>query len=544
MTNLVPLYGHVDVPIGLRERLRDHISPTITHVDPNGLERTVPCYWSGEEWYARVHATAQGSHRLRSDILGAIGEFEAGAPENSSVLARSGPLVRDRDTRHTAHRDGTPFLWLGDTWWHGLGDRVTDGEFSELARHRAAQGFNAVQIVAGLNVDVEVFSPLGASLAGWPWTEGFGDINHAWWQGADKRILALVNAGLVPVIFGAWGYYLTWMSDEHMMAHWREIIARWSALPVVWCVAGEVTLPYYPNPMREVTSAEREELRGRWLRIAEYVRDLDPYARLLTAHPAPASRDYATSETFPGTTMDTFDIDILQTGHSGTHSLEWTRSVFDRAMRRGFTPVINVEVNYEGIAGGSDDTVQRFLWWSHILAGASGFTYGSQGLWGFEDETYQGLTGSWGRTQWRDAASRPGASHLGAARNWLAGRDWAALVPMSDGVRCARNIVDSVRPCAAELPSGELLMYLPALSLFAALDSLQTLSVSVRWSNYQYRITFIDPRTFTEELGYEVTSDRWSTVSLKSGMLSAAPSMEDWLVVVAPRSDAGAYSDG
>src|SRR6218665_2207593 len=48
---------------------------------------------------------------------------------------------------------GTPFLWLGDTWWHGLGDRVTDGEFSELARHRAAQGFNAVQIVAGLNVD-------------------------------------------------------------------------------------------------------------------------------------------------------------------------------------------------------------------------------------------------------------------------------------------------------------------------------------------------------------------------------------------------------
>src|SRR6218665_114369 len=173
-----------------------------------------------------------------------------------TVSGIGGGVGGERDPRHPARGDGTPFLWLGDTWWHGLGDRVTDGEFSELARHRAAQGFNAVQIVAGLNVDVEVFSPLGASLAGWPWTEGFGDINHAWWQGADKRILALVKAGLVPVIFGAWGYYLTWMSDEHMMAHWREIIARWSALPVVWCVAGEVTLPYYPNPMREVTSAE------------------------------------------------------------------------------------------------------------------------------------------------------------------------------------------------------------------------------------------------------------------------------------------------
>src|SRR6218665_1115998 len=152
MTNLVPLYGHVDVPIGLRERLRDHISPTITHVDPNGLERTVPCYWSGEEWYARVHATAQGSHRLRSDILGAIGEFEAGPPEISSLFALSGRWLRDRAPPPPAPGVGTPFLWLGDTWWHGLGDRVTDGEFSELARHRAAQGFNAVQIVAGLPV--------------------------------------------------------------------------------------------------------------------------------------------------------------------------------------------------------------------------------------------------------------------------------------------------------------------------------------------------------------------------------------------------------
>ena len=134
-----------------------------------------------------------------------------------------------------AHADGRPFLWLGDTWWFGLGNRISDDEFVALAHRRAEQGFSVVQIVAGLHVDVDPFHPLGNSAAGWPWTEGFGAINPQWWDDADRRIAALVDAGLVPCIVGGWGYYLQFMSDAQMQEHWRNVIP--AGAPIPWSSA-------------------------------------------------------------------------------------------------------------------------------------------------------------------------------------------------------------------------------------------------------------------------------------------------------------------
>ena len=47
------------------------------------------------------------------------------------------------------HEDGTPFLWLADTWWHALSPRITDEELRELAIQRVVLGFTAVQLVVG-----------------------------------------------------------------------------------------------------------------------------------------------------------------------------------------------------------------------------------------------------------------------------------------------------------------------------------------------------------------------------------------------------------
>ena len=35
------------------------------------------------------------------------------------------------------------------------------------------------------------------------------------------------------------------MGEEMMKAHWRYLIARYGAWPVVWCAAGEANLPWY-----------------------------------------------------------------------------------------------------------------------------------------------------------------------------------------------------------------------------------------------------------------------------------------------------------
>jgi hypothetical protein len=33
-----------------------------------------------------------------------------------------------------------------------------------------------------------------------------------------------------------------------MQQHQRYLYARWGALPTIWCIAGELNLPFYLNP--------------------------------------------------------------------------------------------------------------------------------------------------------------------------------------------------------------------------------------------------------------------------------------------------------
>jgi hypothetical protein len=67
------------------------------------------------------------------------------------VLFKHGPIRVAADRRHFEYADGTPFFWLGDTWWMGLSHRLHfPDEFAQLAADRKAKGFNVIQIVAGL----------------------------------------------------------------------------------------------------------------------------------------------------------------------------------------------------------------------------------------------------------------------------------------------------------------------------------------------------------------------------------------------------------
>ncbi len=76
---------------------------------------------------------------------------------------KHGPLKVGADGRHFEHADGTPFFWLGDTWWMGLCKRLSwpDG-FETLTADRVHKGFTMVQIVAGLYPDMEPFDERGA----------------------------------------------------------------------------------------------------------------------------------------------------------------------------------------------------------------------------------------------------------------------------------------------------------------------------------------------------------------------------------------------
>lgn len=80
-----------------------------------------------------------------------------------------------------------------------------------------------------------------------------------------------------PCVVGCWGYYLPKLGMKKMQAHWRTIIARWGAHPVVWCLAGEGSMPWYLSDRK---SEERAELEEGWTVLARFVRQTDPFQRL------------------------------------------------------------------------------------------------------------------------------------------------------------------------------------------------------------------------------------------------------------------------
>ena len=139
--------------------------------DPKGRELRVPAFWAGTNvWKVRYASPVVGTHRFRSEcseardqgLHGVKGAIKVAPYAGKNPLLRHGALRVAADQRHFAQADGTPFFWLGDTWWMGLCQRLRwPEEFQTLAADRRAKGFNVVQIVAGLYPDMPAFDERG-----------------------------------------------------------------------------------------------------------------------------------------------------------------------------------------------------------------------------------------------------------------------------------------------------------------------------------------------------------------------------------------------
>ncbi|MGQ9690254.1 MAG: apiosidase-like domain-containing protein [Thermoproteota archaeon] len=116
-------------------------------------------------------------------------------------------------------------------------------------------------------------------------------------------------------------------------------------------------------------------MRAAWARVARYVRSVDPHHNPLTIHPTDCAHNMVED-------VSTIDIDMLQTGHDDVFNFENTvRQVNSSLTREPRMPVLVGEATYEGILGASWDNVQRLMFWTCILSGTAGQTYGADGIW-------------------------------------------------------------------------------------------------------------------------------------------------------------------
>ncbi|MGH7867952.1 MAG: DUF4038 domain-containing protein, partial [Candidatus Dormibacteraceae bacterium] len=396
----------------------NNVELDVIFTDSQGQEHRMPAFWAGgQTWRIRYAPPVAGRYTFRTEssdtsnphLHGQTGVLEVSAYTGNNALQKHGPVRVAADHLHFEHEDGTPFLWLGDTWWMGLCHRLRWPEdFQELAADRVSKGFSVIQIVAGLYPDMPPFDPRGANEAGYPWEESYTRINHHYFDMADLRIQELVNRGLAPCIVGCWGYFLVFMGLQKIKQHWRNIIARWGAYPVVWCLAGEGMMPYYLSKNKQ---QDAETQKAGWTEVARYVRSLDPYRHPITIHPGSAARDTVED---PGV----LDFDMLQTGHGDRTSYPNTINILTKEVqRRPPMPVLVGEVCYEGILDENRQEVERFVFWACMLSGAAGHTYGADGIWQVNTQEHPFGPSphgrSWGGPPWDTAYQLPGSRKVG-----------------------------------------------------------------------------------------------------------------------------------
>jgi len=175
----------------------------------------VPAFFAGDGiWKVRFAPPTAGQYRFRveasdktnADLNGRDQVLAVEPYAGPNTLLAQGFLRVASDGRHFEHADGTPFLWLGDTWWKCLSKRMSLDDFEELAADRKAKGFNVVQIVCGPYPDEVMMEARWENEGGMPYpTKDFSRVNPRYFEFADRRIEALVEAGIVPAIVGGWG---------------------------------------------------------------------------------------------------------------------------------------------------------------------------------------------------------------------------------------------------------------------------------------------------------------------------------------------------
>jgi hypothetical protein len=495
----------------------NEVTLDMTFLDPQGRALRVPGFWAGSNvWKARYASPVIGTHTFRTGcsdthdrgLHGMSGKVEIKPYTGKNPPYLHGPLRVAANKRYLEHADHTPFFWLGDTWWMGLCHRLRwPAEFQQLTADRKEKGFNVVQIVAGLYPDMHPFDPRGANEAGFPWETNYARIRPEYFDAADKRLGYLVEQGITPCIVGAWGYFMPWMGVEKMKAHWRYLIARYGAWPVVWCAAGEANLPWYL--VKGFPYDDRKQVHD-WSEVMRFIRETDPFHRPLTIHPTAINRytsRHASDD--PGL----LDFDMLQTPHGQRGAVP----VVVKAVRESYAaapmmPVIDGEASYEMLGDNLPTEWTRRMFWLCLMNGAAGHTYGANGIWQCNrPEQPHGASphgGSYGKIPWNEAMRLPGSRQVGFGKKLFEQYAWQQFRPHPEW--------------AAFASEGELSFEACQWIWFPEGNPAQNAPVAKR----SFRRAFVVPEARTiKDARLRVSADDWFAARLNGKALGTG---DDW----------------
>lgn len=332
--------------------------------------------------------------------------------------------------------DGKPFFWLGDTAWL-LFQKLSYEEALIYLDNRAAKGFTVIQATL-VHGDRYANSNGSAALLDEDFSRPNPDTSEAaYWPQVRRIVDAAAERGMIMALLPSWGRFVAQGSlcGEKIDAY-TDFLAKTfgDCENVLWLVGGDVRGSAAQPEFEKIGTCLRKK-------CPNHLIGYHPFGRCSSSmwfHEA-----------------DWLDFNMFQSGHRRYDQVtmnEWD----DRAAAEAFVgedsyryvqhdyaltptkPVLDGEPSYELIPQGLHDgsqpywqacDVRRYAYWS-LMAGACGFTYGSNAImqfWrGVEKGAYSVLE------TWQEALHNPGSMYMTHVRRLMESIRWQEGAPAQE----------------------------------------------------------------------------------------------------------------
>ena len=416
----------------------------------------VPGFWDGNKvWKIRFSAPEPGTwnyttHSKDKGLNGKKGTLSivawSEAEKQQDPCRRGFIVVNDqspRAGRYFIYADGTPFLWIGDTWWNWTKKEIAFDIYKNLVDTRATQGFSVGQLFFPGN-------GWGSSSCMLDSTYSVPDLDHI---RRTEEMIRYANEKGITVWIHAWWCRKNMdrtIGPEKIIRWWKYVVDRLSAYNVVWVLAGEYNMYDYGSLGLNF-----------WNRLGSIVENEDPYQRIISVHPTPPGWDGGDEAPQWSTADVIHDQPWLKYNQSQVGHGKWRNEMIPLVVRSAYQknpakPIVVTEPWYEFIDGNPSAMDIRFGAWSAILSGAAGHTYGGGHVWRAHVAGSPAGGDAWPLEKNLEVNTLvyPGAQSIGFLSKFLRSIDWWKLEPHPELV-----IDNPSRYCSADL-GKEYLVYL------------------------------------------------------------------------------------
>jgi hypothetical protein len=400
--------------------------------DAKGKAITVFGFWNGgQTWKVRFAAPESGTWEFRTvsvdkglnDVKGKVDVMEWSPEDKKANPTRNGLVQVMKSGPQPGHffqyADGTPFLWVGDTWWNWTQKRIKFETFKTLVDDRAEKGFTVGQLFVPAN--------------GWGGTssslldETYTFLDTAHMRKVENMIAYANSKGITVWVHGWWARknLNETAGEEKMKRWWRYLVHRLAAYNVIWVIGGEYNMNNYGGLGLQF-----------WKDLGKFIKDEDPYDRIVSAHNTPPGWEggaeapqWSTAEVLHG--EEWLDYNQSQVGHGRWYNEMIPDVVAEAYDQEPAKPIVVTEPWYEFVKGNPTAMDIRLAAWGAMMSGAAGHTYGGGHVWLAHVPEAPSGGGPWPLEKSFDVNTLdyPGAISMGHMASFFKDIEWWKLAP-------------------------------------------------------------------------------------------------------------------